>query len=139
MTKFSTRPIILLNCGSIVLFFLLLTTGCGKRSNRNTWYGFKSDTLNFGQINQRDTFKERVFCYNNSDQPIKVINIESSCGCTKSSITDSIIDSNDSIPILVQYIPLHSNDSGKVLRFITLRTNSNPAFVNLKVKGEVIK
>lgn len=63
--------------------------------------------------------------------------MQAGCGCTKTSLTDSSINKGDSIPILVKYIPSESNDIGPILKYISIRTNSTPAFLNIVIEGEV--
>lgn len=138
MLNKSVKSIFLINFGFVILFLFLLIS-CESRFKNEKLYGFKVDTLLFGKINQLDTFNKKIYCYNYSDLPINIIKIEASCGCTKPRIIDSTINPMDSVPIIMEYIPKLSNDSGKINKYLTLRTNSSPAFVNLILKGEVIK
>ena len=127
-------------CLSFLLTLQILIIGCNGSSNiKPEFYGFNVDSLIFEQINQSDTFQTKVFCRNYSNKEIKILQIEPGCGCTKTYLMDSIIKVNDSIPIFVTYIPYESNDSGSILKYITVRTNSNPAFLNLVIKGMVNK
>lgn len=127
------------NFFALAIILSLSFNNCREKTDKKNLYGFKVDTLYINKVNQLDTFRTEVYCYNYSDLPIKVVNVASSCGCTKSKILDSVIKPMDSIPLFIEYIPLQSNDTGKIIRYVTLRTNSNPAFANLILTGEVTK
>lgn len=78
-----------------------------------------------------------VYLRNFSDSEIRILNIENGCGCTSGHITDSTLKAGDSVRIQVSYIPLITKDSGFVLKYITIRTNADPPFRNIIIKGEV--
>ena len=67
------------------------------------------------------------------------MHIENGCGCTSGVIRDSLVPANDSSKIHLYYIPSLTKDSGKIIKYITVRTNSYPPFKNVLIKGEVIK
>lgn len=98
-----------------------------------------SDTIFFSKINYNDTLSAIMHCRNNSTNDIKILGIENACGCTSGDLNDSIIKPNDSILVKITYIPKISEDSGKVLKFLSLRTNSDIPFINIILKGEIFK
>lgn len=123
----------------VVLVGLLWTTsGCKTNDNKKP-YRLSEDSLIFNTIHQSDSFKKTIYCINNSDNEIKIVKIATGCGCTSTILKDSIVKTNDSVPIYIKYLPLINKDSGLVTKYITIRTNSNPVFTNIKIKGEVIK
>lgn len=109
------------------------------KSKTPDYYKLSKDTINFGVINYNDTFYTKEKIINQSEGPLKVVNIESSCGCTTLLIKDSVIKGFDYSEFAISYIPSHSFDSGKVLKRLTIRTDAKQAFKNLIVIGEVKK
>ncbi len=124
---------------SFFLIFLGVLSGCNKSTKSTRLYGLNKDTLYFGLIKQSDTFYNKIFCKNYSKSKINILKIEPGCGCTKTFFSDSVINVGDSIPIFVKYIPAQNHDSGNIIKYITVRTNSNPAFLNLIIIGKVVK
>lgn len=102
-------------------------------------YGFNRDTILFNNLYQKDSLLSTIFCKNFSDANISVLKIELGCGCTKTKLIDSIIKPGDSVAIFIKYLPSLNKDSGQVIKYITVRTNSSPTFLNLVIKGNVVK
>lgn len=102
-------------------------------------YQLSTDTVYFKSINLKDTLNKTIFFKNNSDKIIKLLSLKSSCGCTSLKLSDSLAKPNDSIAIQIRYIPLSSADSGKILKYITIRSNAKIPFKTFILKGEVIK
>lgn len=121
----------------IVIFLFLL--GCSQNKFREVNYNLNSDTANFGKIGYNDTFEKVIHLRNISNYEIKILKIENGCGCTSGKIVDSTVKANDSVGILVSYIPLLTKDSGFVEKYITIRTDATPPFRNIVLIGEVRK
>jgi Protein of unknown function (DUF1573) len=122
------------------LFLVVILIGCQSTDNKNNDYKLSIDTTVFVDLNFNDTLKQIVFIKNMSLSNLKVLKIESGCGCTSTVINDSTIKSKDSLPVQISYIPSKSNDSGGVIKYITIRTNSKTMpFKNIILKGNVIK
>jgi Protein of unknown function (DUF1573) len=120
--------------------FLLLTLfGCNQIQSNNDKYKISKDTINFGQLESTDTLLYTLQIKNISDSIIKITNIESACGCTSVLLKDSTLKVSDSIPIQITYIPSLNKDSGRIIKFITFRTNSYPVFKNLIITGNILK
>ena len=118
----------------------IVTESCNDNTNiAFQKYRLSVDTLFFGLIKQSDTAIRTVYIFNSSVSKIGILREETACGCTKTALKDSTVNSNDSIPIFVKYIPSLNKDSGDIIRYITVRTNSEPPFINLVVRAKVIK
>jgi len=125
----------------ILSLFLLLVIVCGCNNTNNTSKSFSLsvDTLAFKELNYTDSFQQIVFCKNSTNVKIRILQIENGCGCTSGILKDSVIETNDSVPILIKYIPSYSKDSGAIIKYLTIRSNSSPPFKNIIIKGNVIK
>ena len=86
-----------------------------------------------------DTLRKVVVLYNKSEKPIKITGIENGCGCTSTILKDSTISPFDSSFIRITYIPKMSKDSGNILKYITIKSNTKPVFHNIILKGEVLQ
>lgn len=123
-----------------IIFLFISCTEINTKVNRNTiGYGLSSDTLDFGYLKYNDTFKTIVFVKNYSSDTVKIMDIESACGCMTTMLADSVIKPYDSLSFNIEYMPLLSNDSGKIIKYITVRTNAEVPFKNLVIKGNVKK
>lgn len=122
-------------------FFYALVFGCKNSENGNgkSAYSLSADSLYFSTINQSDTFKKTIFFINHTDTSIRLLRIQSSCGCTQTSFKDSLVSGNDSVPLTIQYIPSVTMDTGKIEKYITIRTNSSPNFASVKIYGHIQK
>lgn len=124
-----------------IAFFVFIASllGCQTSTKNPETFKTSRDTINFGILNYNDTFKTKEKIYNQSNSSLKIINIESSCGCTSFLIKDSTIQKFDSTEFFIEYIPKNSFDSGKVLKRLTIRSNAKSAFKNLIIIGEIKK
>lgn len=126
-------------CG-FLLFFVISCQSSSDTNKLHLKISLSNDTIYFNSLKFNDTLKSFVYCYNKSQQNIKILRLENACGCTSGILNDSIIKSNDSVLVNIKYVPKFSNDSGKVLKFLSIRTNSNTVpFLNIILKGDVIK
>lgn len=123
----------------ICFAIVLLIVGCSSNKSIPTNYVLNEDTIDFGKMRSIDTLTKVIYLKNLSSKQVKITNIEVACGCTSALLKDSIINVNESMPITIKYIPAFAKDSGAVVKFLTFRTNSTPAFTNLIIKGKVIK
>lgn len=147
MYKFSKILVIILvnfkmiNLKLYFIYISLITLSLGCHSSTKNPEIFKTsiDTIYFGIINYNDTFLAKEKIYNESEFPLKILNIESSCGCTTLLIKDSTVQKLDSTEFVVSYIPSNSFDSGTVFKRLTIRTNAKSAFKNIVLTGEVKK
>lgn len=88
---------------------------------------------------ERDSvYTKTVYVKNNSLKNINILEISTSCGCTVAHLKDSIVNSNDSVPIDVEYTA-KQNDTGNFVRFVSIRTNGKPPIKTIELKVKIKK
>lgn len=78
-----------------------------------------------------------MYINNFSNSKLKILKVENACGCTFGLTTDSLIKPMDSTLLTVKYMPSYNNDTGLVVKHMTVRTDGHPPFINLVIKAEV--
>ncbi|MGC4104542.1 DUF1573 domain-containing protein [Ferruginibacter sp.] len=121
------------------LIYLFLILGCTNNPQRKQNYRLSSDTIDFINLPYRDTLNKIIYLQNESDSLLYVKKIETECGCTAVQIKDSLVKPGDSTPIQIRYVPSAANDTGNIMKFITFRVNSVPTFVNVTIKGKILR
>lgn len=116
-----------------------LTLGCKTVNKTPESFKLSKDTINFGVMNYNDTLNTVVKLYNETESSLKILNIESSCGCTTLQIKDSTVGMFDSTQFQIRYIPSDSFDSGKILKRLTVRTDAKVPFKNILIVGQIKK
>ena len=120
------------------LWYGNLSVSCNTAGTKIKKALFVSADSIFFSLKNSDTLKKKLVLYNKSENLIKITGIENGCGCTVAIINDSTIKSSDSSFLQITYIPQISKDSGDVLRYITIKSNTIPAFKNIILKGKVL-
>lgn len=118
------------------LFVLCLSCKSTKTKEENI-FEISANEFEFS-LGLSDTLKKSVVLYNKSDRPIKILGIDNSCGCTSAVLKDSTILPLDSSMLHIMYVPKIARDSGNILKYITIKSNSTPAFRNITLKGKLI-
>lgn len=104
-------------------------------ANAQAKISFKSDTVDYGNI-EKGSDGVRVFEFTNTgDQPLVITDVKSSCGCTIPKKPDGPIAPGASSIIEVKY---DSNRVGPIRKTITVTSNATEPTVALKIKGEVM-
>tara|TARA_R110002051_G_scaffold95511_1_gene165511 strand:+ start:5986 stop:6378 length:393 start_codon:yes stop_codon:yes gene_type:complete len=95
---------------------------------------FKSDTVDYGEI-QKGSDGVRVFEFTNTgDAPLIISKVSSSCGCTiPKSPKDPILPGKKG-EIQVKY---DTNRVGIIRKAVTVISNADTPTIVLKIKGEV--
>ena len=96
------------------------------------------DTIyhDFGNINEDVGIVEHTFiCVNEGDVPIKIIQVNTSCGCTTSVQSHEKIQPGDSGFVKVQYNP--QNRPGKFNKSIYITVSDISKILTLKISGFV--
>ena len=95
---------------------------------------FKSDTVDYGEI-QKGSDGVRVFEFTNTgDAPLIISKVSSSCGCTiPKSPKDPILPGKKG-EIQVKY---DTNRVGPIRKAVTVISNADTPTVVLKIKGEI--
>lgn len=127
-----------MNLKSKISIIAIIFSSCSQGNLNKIYYKLSVDTLNFGTIKFTDTLNTNIYVINMADSNILIKNIENACGCTTALLKDSVLKVNDSVALEIQYIPALVKDSGSIIKFVTLRTNSFPPFINLVIRGKIV-
>ena len=119
----------------------LLLTGlfllCGWIGAQNDKISFNETNHNFGIIGDRDGNVSFDFIMtNNSNEPIVISRVTTTCGCTTPSWTKEPIAPGKTGTVTVGYSPL--GRIGVIDKVITVFTNQPTPF-SLKISGEVVR
>ena len=97
---------------------------------------FNEKTHDFGSINEDGGNVATEFTFvNKSGRPIKIVNVQPSCGCTTPDWTREIIDDGESGIIKASFDP--RGKAGYFNKSITVTTDLNASPVILAIKGNV--
>ncbi len=97
---------------------------------------FEKTSHQFGTIKEDGGSAEVEFKFKNTgNQPLKLTNVQASCGCTTPSWTKDDIMPNQTGFVRAAYDPL--NRPGKFDKTITVYTNGEPNTLSLQIAGEV--
>ena len=98
----------------------------------------KENTIDYGKVTKESDSGIRSFEFTNTgDAPLKIINVQSTCGCTVPSKPTEDIMPGKTGKIDVKY----NMNPGPIRKTITVETNAvnvESGRVALKIKGEVI-
>jgi hypothetical protein len=98
---------------------------------------FENVTHDFGKVKQEDGSISTEFTFKNTGTvPIKLIDVQASCGCTKPEWTQEEVLPNGKGIIKVGYDA--GNRPGAIDKTITVKTNQSPEIIVLRIIGEVI-
>ncbi|MEZ4803073.1 MAG: DUF1573 domain-containing protein [Gelidibacter sp.] len=86
------------------------------------------------KINQ--TIKINIALKNKSSNDLKILGIKPSCNCTIPQNNEFIISKYSSDTLKINYTP---TELGKHLENITIKSNTNPPFTNIKIEAFVIE
>tara|TARA_R110002020_G_scaffold445961_1_gene658013 strand:- start:94395 stop:94826 length:432 start_codon:yes stop_codon:yes gene_type:complete len=117
----------------LVLFVGLLGMSL-QAQDKTAKIKFKSDTVDYGEI-EKGSDGVRVFEFTNTgDAPLIISKVSSSCGCTIPKKPDGPILPGAKGEIQVKY---DTNRVGPIRKAITVISNADVPTTVLKIKGEV--
>jgi len=96
---------------------------------------FESETHNFGEIEQGESFIHKFKFMNTGSAPLVINKVDATCGCTQPTYPFLPIEPGDTGAVEVKY-----NSVGKLGRqkpLITISSNANPAIIKLYLEGLV--
>lgn len=112
-----------------------LLTSCDKKI---PILSFKSTTVNFGQVQQNNKVSIKFEVYNKGNANLKILDVLSSCGCSKPKWPKIDIKPGEKQFISVVYDPSISKDMGHQKKAFEVLTNGNPALKLIYIEGNVI-
>lgn len=117
----------------LVLFVGLLTWSVSAQE-KTAKIQFKSDTVDYGEI-EKGSDGVRVFEFTNTgDAPLVISKVSSSCGCTIPKKPEAPIQPGQTGEIQVKY---DTNRVGPIRKAITVISNAETPTIILKIKGTV--
>ena len=117
----------------LVLFVGLLTWSVSAQE-KTAKIQFKSDTVDYGEI-EKGSDGVRVFEFTNTgDAPLVISKVSSSCGCTIPKKPEAPIQPGETGEIQVKY---DTNRVGPIRKAITVISNADTPTIILKIKGTV--
>lgn len=97
---------------------------------------FSEITHDFGNIQEEDGPVTHEFVFtNNSDKPVKILNVRASCGCTTPDWSKEPVAPGENGFIQAQYNP--KNRPGSFSKSLTITTDLEDLVVRLFIKGNV--
>jgi hypothetical protein len=122
----------------ILIVVVLMNVGVFAQKGPKIEFTAKDNTIDYGTVNKEDDSGLRSFEFTNTgDEPLIIINVQSSCGCTVPSKPTEPIEPGKTGKIDVKY----NMNTGPIRKTITVETNAinvEDGRVALKIKGEVI-
>lgn len=117
-----------------ILLFVGLLTWSVSAQDKTAKIEFKSDTVDYGEI-QKGSDGVRVFEFTNTgDAPLVISKVSSSCGCTIPKKPEAPIMPGQTGEIQVKY---DTNRVGPIRKAITVLSNADTPTIILKIKGTV--
>jgi archaellum component FlaG (FlaF/FlaG flagellin family) len=122
---------------SFITFVLVACKSPGRKENSSDVKSFiVSPSVARFSISNGETFDTTFFIKNIGKEKLMITEIATACGCVAGRVRDSTVMPNDSIPLSVTFKP-NPGDSGKLARFITIRTNGTPPIQSVELQGDV--
>lgn len=129
--KFTQKPKMMKKT-VLMLFIGLLSVGAFAQATAKI--EFKSDTIDYGEI-ERGSDGVRAFEFTNTgDAPLVITGVRSSCGCTIPKKPEEPILPGKTGVIEVKY---DTNRVGPIRKAITVTSNADTPTTILKIKGTV--
>ncbi len=114
---------------------LFLTAGLTDESNTDKeLISWETTTYDFGEIPAGTPVDARFLLQNNSDQPLVISNVKTSCGCTASDYTKEPIAPGMESSITATY---NAKKAGPFTKTISVFTNFSEEATILKITGTV--
>ncbi len=118
----------------VLLLFVGLLTWSVSAQEKTAKIQFKSDTVDYGEI-EKGSDGVRVFEFTNTgDAPLVISKVSSSCGCTIPKKPEAPIQPGETGEIQVKY---DTNRVGPIRKAITVISNADTPTMILKIKGTV--
>ncbi len=119
----------------IFLLFIGLLALTVKAQEKSAKIEFKSETIDYGEI-EKGSDGIRVFEFTNTgDVPLVISDVKSSCGCTIPKKPEAPVLPGKTGEIQVKY---DTNRVGPIRKAITVTSNADTPTKVLKIKGTVL-
>lgn|SRR5690554_4626640 len=122
------RPEYLLTI-ALVIFFSFVS--CNKK---HPVLELSQNAIDLGIVGLNDTINRTVYIKNIGNEDLKILRLESSCGCTVAVLQDSIIVPKDSVSFELEIVP---DNKGAFERSVVVRSNDAKIFHVLDIGAYV--
>jgi hypothetical protein len=107
-----------------------------KKPLSNAEILFSEKQFEFGDLNQGDKISHKFKFRNNGTEPLMILNVQTTCGCTAPEWPKKPIAPGDSSAILVTFNS--AKKIGRINKVITVYTNGQKPEEKLKITGNVL-
>ena len=97
---------------------------------------FREKQFEFGDINQGEKVSKKFVFRNTGTEPLMILNVQTTCGCTASDWPKSPLAPGDSSSIQVTFNS--AKKQGRINKIITVYSNSQTPEEKLKITGNVL-
>lgn len=118
------------------LLILLIFTACGSSttSNKTTQVKVDVETIQLNNVLVNTARKCTFTLTNTGDEPLRIYNVETSCGCTNASWDKKPVKPGKTCEVSITY---QEKYPGRFYKTITVFANSNNP-IELHIEGEVV-
>lgn len=120
----------------ILILFLFVFVSCIKNDEFSKIDVVKE--MSFGTIHSNQEIKKNYKIKNTSENDLKIKSVRTSCNCTATKISDSILKKNETLDLEVNF-SASKEKIGIIKSSIVIEANTSPVFTVLYLKGKVIK
>ena len=97
---------------------------------------FREKQFDFADIFQGDRVSKKFVFRNSGTEPLMILNVQTTCGCTATDWPKSPIPPGDSSSILVTFNS--GKKQGRINKIVTVYTNATVPEEKLKITGNVL-
>jgi Protein of unknown function (DUF1573) len=119
----------------------ILLTCCNSQNNQKTTAPrimFNKDTIDLGNVSQKDTAQGGVAFVNGGEAPLKIIEVTASCGCTTPRYDSLRTYQKGEVGVIdISLVP--TKDTGMMIKNIVVQTNSEKKLKVLYIKCRILE
>ena len=97
---------------------------------------FREKQFDFGDITQGDKVAKKFVFRNTGSEPLMILNVQTTCGCTASDWPKTPLAPGDSNSIQITFNS--AKKQGRINKIVTVYTNSRTPEEKLKITGNVL-
>lgn len=126
----------------LISIFYLLAGGLkaqqdgSKKPLSKAEISFREKQFEFGDITQGEKVSKKFIFRNTGSEPLMILNVQTTCGCTASEWPKSPLAPGDSSSIQVTFNS--AKKQGRINKIITVYSNSQTPEEKLKITGNVL-
>jgi len=137
--KMNARNLLLM-IGMVIL--ISMVSGCSTNALKAPRIELSTTSFDLGDINPDDGNRvETFFVKNTGGEPLNIISVSTSCGCTEGEVESDEILPGEQTKLIVTYDPsVHPELVGKIERVVYIKSNDPlQKEVELELTGNILK